>query len=102
MEKKKERPGELRQQINRMRNSRDNLKNINREKALINRKIRDRNVELTEGRNQWRVRSTEIACQLREAQEEAERQRIRADKEHERANKLQAEIETVLEKKSRD
>ncbi len=101
MEKKKARPGELRQQMNRMRNSRDNLKNINREKALFNKKLRDRSVELTDSRDHWRARSKELGQQLRSAQEEAESQRMRADKKHEHASKLQAEIKTMLEKKSR-
>ena len=100
MEKKKERPGELRQQINRMRASRDNLKNTNREKAAANKKLRDRNVELTENRNLWRARSLDLDRQLRAAQEEMENQKMRAEQELERANRLQTEIEAVLGKKS--
>ena len=101
MAKEKARPGELRQQMNRVRNSRDNLKDINREKAAMNKKLRDRNVELTESRDQWKARSKELDCQLRTAEEETEHERMRANKERERADKLQAEIETVWGKKSR-
>jgi hypothetical protein len=98
---KKARPGDLRQQMNRVRHSRDNLKNINREKAAMNKKLRDRSVELAEGRDQWKVHSKELERQLQAAQEETERERMRADKELERADKLQAEIEAVWGKKSR-
>jgi len=101
MKEKKARPGDLRQQMNRVRNSRDNLKNINREKAAINKKLRDRNVELAENRDQWKARSKELDNQLQAVQEEAERERIRADKECERADKLQTGIEAIWEKKSR-
>jgi predicted nuclease with TOPRIM domain len=101
MKKKKARPGDLRQQMNRVRNSRDNLKNINREKAVMNKKLRDRNVELTESRDQWKTRSKELDRQLQTAQEEAERERMRADRELERADRLQAEIEALWGKKSR-
>ncbi len=101
MKKKKARPGDLRQQMTRVKNSRDNLKNINREKALMNKKLRDRSVELVESREQWKSRSKELDRQLQAVQEEAERERIRADKECERADKLQSEIEAVWGKKSR-
>lgn len=101
MEKKKARPGDLRQQMNRVRNSRDNLKNINREKAAKNKILKDRNVELAENRDQWRSRSKELNRQLQVAQEEIERERMRADKERQRADQLQAEIEAVRGKKSR-
>jgi len=101
LKKKKARPGDLRQQMNRVRSSRDNLKSINREKAAINKKLRDRSVELAESRAQWKARSTELDRQLQASQEEAARERMRADKERERADKLQAEIETVWGKKSR-
>jgi len=101
METKKARPGDLRRQMNRVRDSRDNLKNINREKAVTNKKLRDRSVELTESRDQWKARSKELDRQLQAVQEETERERMRADKECERADKLQAEIEAVWGKKSR-
>lgn len=101
MEPKKARPGDLRQQMNRVRDSRDNLKSINREKAAMNKKLRDRNVELAENRDQWKARSKELDRQLQAVQEETERERMRADKERERADKLQAEIEMVWGKKSR-
>lgn len=94
IKKKKARPGDLRQQMNRVRNSRDNLKSINREKAAVNKTLKDRNVELAENRDQWKARSKELDRQLQAAQEEIERERMRADK-------LQVEIEAVWGKKSR-
>ena len=101
MKKKKVRPGDLRQQMNRVRNSRDNLKNINREKAAMNKKLKDRNVELAENRDQWKSRSKELDRQLQATQNEIERERMRADKERERADLLQAEVEAIRGKKSR-
>jgi len=101
MKRKKARPCDLRQQMNRVRNAKDNLKNINREKALMNKKLRDRSVELTESRDLWKSQSKELNRQLQAAQEETEHERMRADKERERADTLQAEIEAVWGKKSR-
>lgn len=101
MQKKKDRPGDVRQQMTRVRNSRDNLKNINREKAVMNKKLRDRSVELAESRDLWRAHSKDFERQLRAAQEETGLERTRADKERERADTLQAEIEAVWGKKSR-
>jgi hypothetical protein len=104
----KNRPTELNKKIKRLRESRDGLKLNNRGKNLINQKLRDRNVEITESRDLWKSRHKELGRQKEElqlqvqtAREEAERERIRADEERERADKLQAEIETVWGKKSR-
>jgi hypothetical protein len=77
------------------------LKNINRKKAAMNKELKDRNVELTESRDQWKVRSKELDRQLQAAQEEIKIEWMRANKEYERANKLQTEIEIVWGKKSR-
>lgn len=104
----KERPGELKQKIKRLKTSRDELKLNTREKALQNKKLRDRNVEITENRDQWKARSKELdrqkgdlEQQILAAKEETERERIRANEERKRADKLQADIETFLKKKSR-
>ncbi len=103
----KERPGELNQKIKRLQGSRDGLKLKNREKAKQNKKLRDRNVEITENRDQWRNRSKELICQKEDlerqvevAKEETKRERLRADEERKRADKLQTEIEIILKKKS--
>jgi chromosome segregation ATPase len=98
---KKARPGELNQKIKRLQASRDGLKRHNHEKSLRNKALRDRTVEITENRDQWKTRSKELDRQLQAAKEEIESERMRADKERERADKLQAEIETVWGKKSR-
>lgn len=98
---KKARPGELNQKIKRLQESRDGLKCRNYEKSLRNKALRDRTVEITENRDQWKARSKELDRQLQAAMEEIERERIRADEERERADKLQNEIETVWGKKSR-
>lgn len=107
----KERPGELRQKINRLKASRDTLKSNNRAKAQKNQKLRDRNVEITESRDHWSARTKELSTelkrqkeelegQIRAAKEEALSQRRRADEEQKRADSLQTEIETVWKKKS--
>ena len=77
------------------------LKSVNREKTVMNKKLRDRSVELTESREQWKARSKELDRQLQAAQEEIECERMRADKERERADTLQSEIEAVWGKKQR-
>jgi hypothetical protein len=104
----KERPTELNKKIKRLQESRDNLKIKNREKNLLNQKLRDRNIEIAESRNQWKMRNKELHSrqveleqQLQIAQDSIERERIRADKERQRADNLQAEIETAWKKKSR-
>ncbi len=104
----KERPGELNQKIKRLRASRDELKLNNREKAKLNKKLRDRNMEIIESRDQWKARSKKFDYQRKDLEQqiqvtkaETERERKRADEECERANKLQAEIEIFLKKKSR-
>jgi len=104
----KNRPTELNKRIKRLEISRNGLKINNREKNLINQKLRDRNVEITESRDKWKIRHKELKREKEEleqlfqgAQEEIERQRIRADAERDRADKLQAEIEMVWGKKSR-
>lgn len=96
-----ERPGDLRQEMNRVRNAKNHLKDVCRDKTAMNKKLRDRNVELTENRDKWKIKSKELEDQLETAQKEVERERKRADHEQERAEKLRAEIETVLEKKMR-
>lgn len=106
----KERPTELNKKIKRLRTSRDGLKLKNREKNLINQKLRDRNVEITKSRDLWKKRNKELRkefdCEKEElerraqtALDELEHECIRADKERERADKLQNEIEAVWGKK---
>jgi len=108
----KERPCELNKKIKRLKTSRDELKENNRKKTLQNKKLRDRNVEITTSRDQWRSRSKAFELdfenqkeglmqQIQHAQEEIERERKRADEERIRADKLQSEIDTVWKKKSR-
>jgi hypothetical protein len=104
----KERPCDLNQKNKRLQKSRDTLKLKNREKYLDNKKLRDRNVEITENRDEWKAYSKELASQkegleqqLHVSREEIERERIRTKEERERADQLQAELETILKKKSR-
>lgn len=60
-----ERPGDLRQEVKRVRTSRNHLKDVCRDKAAMNKKLRDRNVELTENRNKWKSRGKELEHQLK-------------------------------------
>lgn len=96
----KERPCDLNQKNKRLRDSRDTLKLKNREKSQDNKRLRDRNVEITENRDLWKTRSKELERQLHAAKEETELERIRVKEERERADRLQAELETIWKKKS--
>lgn len=55
----KERPTELNKRLKRVTTSRDNLKEHNRKKALENKKLRDRNVEIRQGRDFWKNKHDE-------------------------------------------
>ena len=99
--KETKRPCDLRQQMKRLCYSRDNLKSDKRETASKNKKLRDRNVELIENRDHWKTHSKKLDRQLQTAQEEIERERMRADRERDRADQLKAEVELVRGKKSR-
>jgi chromosome segregation ATPase len=90
MEKKKDRPGDLRREMNRVRQSRATLRKRNLEKTAMNKKLRDRNVELAERGDRWRAQSYDQERQLKEIREELERERERANQERERADKLQS------------
>jgi hypothetical protein len=107
----KQRPTELNKKIKRLRSSRDTLKDLNREKTLYNKKLRDRSVEITTSRDYWKKQCEEecrerklVQGDLREklnaSQAELELERARADLERERAEKLEKEIEKIREKKS--
>jgi hypothetical protein len=107
----KERPYELNQKLKRVQSSRNNLKASNREKTLQNKTLRDRNTEITQSRDIWRSRSKELEKalenqkedlirQIEAANETIENEKRRAEKERERADLLQIEIENI-KKKSR-
>jgi uncharacterized coiled-coil DUF342 family protein len=103
----KERPGELNQKIKRLQKSRDGLKLKSREKAEQNKKLRDRNVEIAQNRDQWRNHSNELLRhkedlekQIEALKTETERERMRADEERKRSDKLQTELEMIWKKKS--
>jgi len=108
----KERPTELHKKIKRLKASRDGLKLNIREKSLTTQKLRDRNAEIIESRDLQREHNKELRKefdrqkedleqQVQAARKEMERERMRADRECERANKLQIEVEAVWGKKSR-
>lgn len=104
----KQRSCDLNQKLKRLQVSRDTLKLNSRKKALVNKKLQDRNVELTENRDHWKARSKELfhqkdelEQQLQAAKEGKECERMRANAERERADKLQTEIESIWKKKSR-
>lgn len=107
----KQRPTELNKKIKRLKSSRDNLKDLNREKTLYNKKLRDRNVEITASRDYWR-KHCEAECRehervqnefrekLNTSQAELELERTRANLERDRAEELEKEIERIRGKKS--
>ena len=105
----KEQPGELNRKLKRMQSSRDNLKECNREKTLQNKRLRDRNVEITDNRDKWKSRCRELEEDLVRQREELrlqieavnqaiEQEKIHRDREHERAELLQEEIEALKKK----
>lgn len=102
----KERPYELNQKLKRVQASRDDLKTTNREKTLQNKKLRDRNVEITQSRDMWKSRNKELekalenqkedlARQIEAANKAIEEEKRRTEKERERADLLQVEIEDI-------
>jgi len=98
----KERPCELNLKIKRLKTSRDGLKLNSREKAKQNKKLRDRNVEIAENRDQWKARCKELDRQkndldqqIQAVREQTECERMRANLERDRADKLQTEIEII-------
>jgi hypothetical protein len=104
----KERPAELNKKIKRLKCSRDNLKECNRQKTQINKKLRDRTVEITTSRDSWRKQcenyqraQEEFEQKLEISLVEVEKERARADVERERAEKLEIEIEKIRGEKSR-
>ncbi len=107
----KQRPTELNKKIKQLRSSRDNLKDLNRQKTLHNKKLRDRSVEITASRDYWKEQCKEecrehelVKGELREklnaSQAELESERTRANMERERAERLEKEIEKIRGKKS--
>lgn len=109
MKVEKELPGELNKKLKRVKSSRDNLKECNREKAQQNKKLRDRNVEIAVSRDKWKSRTkelekelererNELKLQIEAATQAAAKEKNRADKESERAERLQAENEEVKKK----
>jgi hypothetical protein len=105
----KELPGELNRKLKRMQFSRDNLKECNREKTQQNKRLRDRNVELTENRDKWKshcreleeefkCQREELRLQIESANQAIEQEKIQKDREHKRAELLQAEIEELKKK----
>lgn len=105
----KERPGELNRKLKRIQSSRDNLKEDNKEKAEKNKKLRDRNAELTENRDKWKSRcqviekalerqKDDFQLQIKAASEAVEEEKKRAEKERERADLLQVEVENEKKK----
>lgn len=105
----KEKPGEINRKYKRMQASRDNLKETNQEKAQQNKKLRDRNVELTESRDMWKSRSLQLEktleCQKEElklqieiANKTAEEERMRGEKGRERVGQLETELEEAKKK----
>lgn len=103
----RQRPTELNKKIKQLRSSRDNLKDHNRQKSLYNKRLRDRNVEITTSRDHWKMQCSEhelvqkeLRDELKASQAELEQERTRANLECERVKKLESEIEKIRGKKS--
>ncbi len=114
MTKGKERPGDLHKKISRLRESRDGIKQNSLQKTLMNKKLRDRNAEISASRDFWKERNRdltraqyELEQKLQISQKEveyertrADQERMRADEERDRSEKLKEEIENIRKKKS--
>lgn len=120
-QEKLERPCDLNKKLKRLSDSRENAKENIRNKAKQNKALRDRNVEISENRDQWRARSKELQQELKQqaktfcerlkrqekehakllqnAMEKADMERNRAEDERKRADELQAALEEALKKK---
>ena len=104
----KELPSDLRKKLKRMTESRDNLKEKNREKVLLNQSLRDRNVEIQDSRDQWQNKyknknqeNKELERQLQSAQEEILREKECAEQALKREGDLAAQLKELRGKKSR-
>ncbi len=106
----KERPGELRREMKRIRDSRNKHKEQNREQALKNRRLQDRNQEITFSRDSWKnacqqsreemeALKKELLEKLRTAEKEAQQERQKAEEAKKLAEQLQCEMEIALQKK---
>lgn len=102
-------PGELNQQLRRMKKSRDDLKEANRQKAQEIKALRDRNVEIKESRNMWKARCQEIQKSIEIQKEELkqeldavhlaiEEERSLKEKESDCLSALHAELEELKKK----
>jgi hypothetical protein len=76
---------------------------------LQNKKLRDRSAEIAQSKDVWKSRSKEfekaladqkeiLTAQIEVAYQAVENEKRRADREHERANLLQVELEEVKKK----
>ena len=104
----KERPYELSQKLKRMRASRDNLRKVINTRCY-RIKLRDRSAESLRAKKCGKSRSKEfekaladqrdtLAAQIEAAYQTAEDEKSRANRERERANLLEVELEEVKKK----
>ena len=109
----KERPGELKREMKRIRDSRNKHKERNREQALKNRRLQDRNQEITCSRDKWKnvyekscekmnSLKKELLEKLRIAEEEAQQERKKAEEAKKLAEQLQYEMDIALQKKTKN
>ena len=109
----KERPGEIRRELQRVRASRNQHKEKNREQTLKNKRLEDRNQEITLSRDKWKsackqsreelkALKRELLKKLENAQEETQRERQKAEEAQKQAEELQREMEATLQKKTKN
>jgi hypothetical protein len=72
-ERREEQLGELRRENKRIRKSRDNLKEKNREKSKMIREKNDRLTEVIEGREGWKKKHQESKKEVKRLKDEEER-----------------------------
>lgn len=96
--KQSPRPSDLNKQLKRITHSRDEAKEKNREKNLLNQKLRDRNVEILESRDHWREKYKEISREKKDLEQQMQFTQDRLEQESKRAEQLQQEIEEIKKK----
>jgi len=105
-----ERPGEIRRELQRVRASRNQHKEKNREQVLKNKRLQDRKQEITLSRDKWKkafkqsreelkALKRELLEKLEKAQEEIQQERKKAEEAEKQTEQLQQEIEATLKKK---
>jgi hypothetical protein len=109
----KERPGEIRRELQRVRTSRNKHKEKVCEQSLKNKRLKDRNQEITLSRNKWKnaykqsheelkILKRELIEKLKAAHKETRQECQKVEELQKQSEQLQYEMENLLEKKTKN